>query len=118
MPDVELKTGECEGRVVVALLGELDITGAAGAEAAIMALAARDQYLILDMSAVDFLDCAALGALLGVQRLARRSGGDVVLAAPQPHVRRLLALTGKDEVFWVQGSVAAAVAGMAGCRGR
>jgi hypothetical protein len=39
-----------------------------------------------------------------------------VLAAPQPHARRLLTLTGQDEVFWVQASVAAAVAGLASCR--
>jgi hypothetical protein len=41
-----------------------------------------------------------------------------VLAAPQAHVLRLLALTGNDETFWVQASVAAAVAGIAGRRRR
>jgi anti-sigma B factor antagonist len=83
--------------------GELDVTGAAYAEAAITALVAPGQSLIIDMSALDFIDCSSLGALLRVQRLARR-GGDVVLAAPQWEVLRLLALTGKDEVFRVQGS--------------
>ena len=47
-----------------------------------------------------------------------RGGGDVVLAAPQPHVRRLLARTGNNEMFWVQASVEAAVAGLAGRRWR
>jgi anti-anti-sigma regulatory factor len=65
------------------------------------------------MSALDFIDCSSLGALLRVQGLARRGGGDVVLAAPQPHVLRLLALTGNDEVFSVQASAAAAVAAIA-----
>jgi hypothetical protein len=45
-------------------------------------------------------------------------GGNMMLAAPQPHVRRLLARTGNDEVFWVQASVEAAVAGLAGRRRR
>jgi anti-anti-sigma factor len=116
MPGVELTTSACDGHLVEALCGELDVTGAADAEAAITALVARGQYLVIDVSALDFLDCSALGALL--RALARRGGGDAVLAAPQPLVRRLLALTGNDEVFWVAVGVEAAVAGIAGRRKR
>ena len=109
MLGVELKTTVCEGRVVVALRGELDVTGAAVAEASITALVVPGQSLIIDMSALDFIDCASLCALLRVQGLARQAGGDVVLAAPQRHALRLLVLTGKDDAFWVHASVAAAV---------
>ena len=118
MPGVGLRTSACDSHVVAALHGELDITDAAGTEAAITALLARGQYLIIDMSALDFIDCSSLGALLRVQGLAQPGGGDVVLAAPQPHVQRLLALTGTDEAFCVQASVAAAVAGITSRRRR
>jgi anti-sigma B factor antagonist len=118
MPGVDFTTSAGDGHVVVALCGDLDVTGTADAEAAITVLMARGQSLIIDMSALDFLDCSALGALLRVQALARRGGGDVVLVAPQPLVRRLLALTGNDEVFWVHASVATAVAGIASRRRR
>lgn len=114
MPGVELKTSVCDGRVVVALRGDLDVTGVPDTESAMTALMARGQWLVVDMSALDFIDCASLAVLLGVQRLARRGGGDVILAAPQSHARRLLALTGKDEAFRVQPSVAAALAGIPG----
>jgi anti-sigma B factor antagonist len=113
MPDVELNTVVQDGHVVVILRGELDVTGAADAEAAITALVAPRRCLIIDTSALDFIDCCSLRALLRVQGLARRGGGDVVLAAPQPQLRRLLALTRMDEVFRVRASVAAAVAGAA-----
>jgi anti-sigma B factor antagonist len=118
MPGVGLRISACDSHVVAALHGELDITDAAGIEAAITALLARGQYLIIDMSALDFIDCSSLGALLRVQGLAQPGGGDVVLAAPQPHVQRLLALTGTDEAFCVQASVAAAVAGITSRRRR
>jgi anti-anti-sigma factor len=118
MPGVELKASVRDGHVVVVLRGDLDVTGAADAGAAIAALVVRGQSLVIDMSALGFLDCAALGALLRVQALARRGGGDVVLAAPPTLVRRLLALTGGDDVFCVQASVAAAVAGTASHRPR
>ena len=106
MPGVELNASVRDGFVVVVLRGDLDVTGAADAEAAIAALVAPGQTLIIDISALDFMDYASLRALLRVQTLARR-GGDVVLAAPQPHLLRLLALTGRDEVFCVPASVEA-----------
>ena len=82
MPGAELKTSVRGGHVVVALRGDLDIAGAADAEAAITGLMARGQILIIDLSALDFIDCSSLGALLRVRGLARRGGGDTVLAAP------------------------------------
>ena len=118
MPGVELKASVRGGRVVVALYGELDVTGAVDAEAAITARVVRGQSLIIDMSALDFIDCGSLDALLRVQELARCGGGNVVLAAPQPHVLRLLTLTSRDGAFCTQASVGAAVAGIAGRRTR
>jgi anti-anti-sigma factor len=55
----------------MALRGDLDVTGAADVEAAIAARVARGQSLVIDMSALDFIDCSSLGALLRAQRLAR-----------------------------------------------
>jgi anti-anti-sigma factor len=113
MPGVELKASVRDGLIVLVLRGDLDVTGAADAEAAIAALVAPCQIMIIDISALDFMDCTSLRALLRVQAEARRGGGDIVLAAPQPQVLRLLALTGTDELFCVQASMEAAVAGTA-----
>jgi anti-sigma B factor antagonist len=110
MPGIELETSARGGHVVVALRGELDVSGAASVEAAITAAVVPGQSLIIDMSALDFMDCASLGALLRVQGLARSFGGDVVLAAPARRAQRLLALSGQDQAFWVHPSVEAAVA--------
>jgi anti-sigma B factor antagonist len=118
MPGADFTTSARDGHVVAALCGDLDVTSAADAEAAITVLMARGQSLIIDMSALDFLDGSAPGALPRVRALARRGGGDVVLVAPQPLVRRLLALTGNDEVSRVHASVETAVAGIASRRRR
>jgi len=103
----------CDGYLVAALCGELDTVDAADVAAALAVLTARGRCLIVDMAALDFIDCSALGALLGVQILARQDGGDMVLAGPREHVRRILALTSLDDAFCVHGSVACAVASLA-----
>lgn len=106
----DLVTRLSGGHPVVALRGDLDISGSADAVSAIAGLTARRQVVIVDLSSVDFMDCFSLRALLRTRTLARQKGSDVHLAAPQPVVRRLLELTGSDAVFTVHGSVDAAAA--------
>jgi hypothetical protein len=94
MPGVELETSVRGGRVVVALRGDLDVTGAADAGPAITALVVPGHCLIIDMAAVDFIACGSL-------------------AAPQRHVPRLMALTGSGSRVLASCSVQAAGAGTA-----
>jgi hypothetical protein len=70
---------------------------------------ARDPRIIVDLAALEFIDCCALGALGRVRAQARQAGGDLLLAAPRGPVRRILALTGLSDVFSVHASVADAV---------
>jgi hypothetical protein len=65
MLGVELSTSACDGHVVVALRGALDLIGAADAEAAITALVVPDRCLIIDMSALDFIDADRLTLCCG-----------------------------------------------------
>jgi|HubBroStandDraft_2_1064218.scaffolds.fasta_scaffold174541_2 anti-sigma B factor antagonist len=103
--NVELRTRVCGGHVVVALIGVLDTTDAVPAAAALMALVPGGQELILDLEALEFIDCHAVHEMLGVRQSARQAGGDVLLAAPRGLVLRVLTLIG---VSGVQASVAAA----------
>ena len=98
MTTVELRARVCGSYAVVVLLGELDITNAESAVGAVAALAADGQPLIIDLEALDFIDCHATGALLEVRKTARQVGGDVLLAAPHGPVLRLLTLLGMPGV--------------------
>jgi anti-anti-sigma factor len=103
--NVELRTRVWRGYAVVVLCGELDTGDAVDTAAAVAALAAGGQQLIIDLEPLDFIDCHAVGALLGVRETARQAGGDVLLAAPRGSVLRLLTLLG---VPGVHASMAAA----------
>jgi anti-anti-sigma factor len=103
--NVELRTRACRGYAVVVLSGELDTSDAEDTAAAVAAVTAGGQQLIIDLETLDFIDCHAAGALLGVRETARKAGGDVLLAAPHGPVLRLLTVLG---VPGVHASVAAA----------
>ncbi len=104
-----LSTRYYGGHVVVALDGELDVVDAESVMAVLAAVVARDPRIIVDLAALEFIDCCALGGLGRVRAQARQAGGDLLLAAPRGPVRRILALTGLIEVFSVHASVEDAV---------
>jgi anti-anti-sigma factor len=63
MVSVDLSTRECDGYVIVALRGELDVLDAAGAAGALAAVTAREPRVIVDLAGLDFIDASGLGAL-------------------------------------------------------
>jgi anti-anti-sigma factor len=77
-----LSAGASEGHVVLALRGELDLVDAAGVAAILKALAARDRWIIVDLSGLKFIDVAGVAALSSGRRRARDAGGGLLLAAP------------------------------------
>jgi anti-anti-sigma factor len=66
--------------------------------------------VILELSAVEFVDSSGLGTLTRLLSLARSSGADLKLAAPSPQVHKLLQRTCLARVFRVHGSPEEAVA--------
>jgi anti-sigma B factor antagonist len=112
MFDVELKVPGLGGHAVVALYGELDLAGApAVASHLIAAVAACGPSVIVDLAGLDFIDCSGLEVLERAQKWTRENGGDVLLAGPQEHVRRLLRLLGLNGDFSVYSDVEHAASG-------
>lgn len=105
MFSVDLSTSEYGGHVVVALRGELDITGAAGVAAALAVVAARKPEIVVDLAGLEFIDSSGVAAPARGRRHARHAGGDLLLAAPRQQVLRVLTLTRLIDVFPVHASV-------------
>lgn len=90
----------------------LDARSAPDLKASIASFVASGwQWIVLDLSAVDFVDSSALGAIVsGLKTLGR--SGDLVIAGAQPPVNALFALTRMDKVFRMFPTPAAAVAAL------
>ncbi len=85
---------------VVALSGELDAHTAAQLRTLLAEqLLAGPGNLILDLSALSFIDSAGLATLIAADKGTRRAGMKLVLAAPAPSVRKVLAITGLESVL-------------------
>jgi anti-sigma B factor antagonist len=105
MFSVDLSTREFDGHIVVALGGELDLVDAAGVAAALVSVAAREPEIIVDLAALEFIDSSGVAALAHGRKLARRAGGDLLLAAPRQPVLRVLTITRLVDDFSVHASV-------------
>lgn len=104
---------EHPGHTVVPLPADIDIciAGQVGASVA-SALARGASVLVADASGTTFCDCAGVRALIGTHLRALQSGVQLRVVA-SPEMRRILQLTGADEVLDTYGSVADAIAGTA-----
>lgn len=101
---------ERDGAVVVQLTGELDLYNAHAVRDELFAVAARGpDRVVVDLSAVTFIDSTGLGALIEARtRLTNRSA--FLLAAPGFETRRALEISGLDRHFAVHESLDAALA--------
>jgi anti-anti-sigma factor len=83
--------------------GDLDMETTRYLHAAFSRVAAQPgQDVFVDLNDTTFCDCAGLTALVDEQRRLGRDGVTLVIENPPRLVRRLLAITGLDEVLSVR----------------
>jgi anti-sigma B factor antagonist len=112
MFSVHLATSDRGRWAVVTLCGELDVMDAAAVAAALAAAAGRGRVVIADLAGLTFIDASGVAALARARRHARHSGGDLLLAAPQRQVRRILTVAQPADASSVRTDVAEAIGSM------
>ncbi|MCX4820948.1 STAS domain-containing protein [Streptomyces sp. NBC_01142] len=68
------------------------------------------RHVVLDLSALQFMDSSGLNVLIKAGREARNTDGDLHLAAPAPAVRRLFEITGLSVATPIHPNVEEALA--------
>lgn len=94
-------------------VGELDAYTVGQFREALTGLSTASR-VVIDLSAVPFMDSAGLGALIGGIRRTRENNGEVSVACSRPTLTRLLHTTGFDRIVPVVEDVEAAVAALDG----
>lgn len=95
-----------DGRFLIRLSGEIDLMCRENLQQL------RFQYLrspardvVADVSGVVFMDSAGLSALVSFHNAAIERGGRLSLAGAAPNLRRLLGISGLDQVFTLTAEV-------------
>lgn len=114
MRECQIKQETLAGVDVVHLDGSLDSHSFPRLESTMASLRNGNRNLIvLDCGNLDYINSAALGALIGFARRARENGGDMKLASLPPKVRNIIDLLGFDKILHILPDVSQAVAGFA-----
>lgn len=108
MCTVDIITRDGAGQVVAVLRGELDVAYAALIAARLSLVAASQRAIIVDLAGLRFIDSSGVAALVRARRHARHAGGDLLLAAPQDQVLRVLTVTRVIDSFSICADVDAA----------
>jgi len=96
---------------LVALAGEADVTGSETLHALLEAeTSKRPGLLVIEMSALRYMDSAALQAILRAHLALDKHGGRLALVSPHDTVARVLHMTEVDRIVPVYPSLTEATA--------
>jgi anti-sigma B factor antagonist len=111
--DLTVRSSVVGGWTVLSVEGEVDLyTAPAVREAAIGAMEAGADHLLLDLTEVPFMDSSGLGVIVACLKRLRELGGDLaVVSPPSSPPTKLLSLTGLDHAIPTHATVDEAVAG-------
>lgn len=110
--DLRLEDSQHGEATVVAVAGELDALSAPQLDAHLTGLWTNlPDYLVVDLSEVEFLDSTGLGVLIKALTHLRENGAEMAVVATTPRVLKVLAITGMDQVMTVAASVSGAIPG-------
>ena len=96
---------EERGTLVVELEGEIDLEQSPKARSLLLECVGRGGPVLVDLSAVAYMDSSGVASLVEALQKARASGQLFALAAPSPAVARVLELARLDKVFTIHAKV-------------
>jgi len=107
---VQIHTNKEGKATVVQLQGKVDATSAPSVEQALVgAIEQGEKKLVIDCASLDFISSAGLRSLLLAVKKMKAAGGQIALAALQPHVKEVFDISGFSSLFVIHGSKADAI---------
>jgi anti-sigma B factor antagonist len=101
MTELRIGVEHSDAATLVVLRGDLDLATAAELRECLIEVIDEGTRIVVDLEAVEFLDSAGLGILVGGLKRARTRGGELELVSSSRHVLKPMELTGLDRVFTI-----------------
>jgi anti-sigma B factor antagonist len=101
---------ESEGRLIVALEGEIDLEQAGAVRRALLDSLKKGRNVLVDLSKVTYIDSSGIASLVEGLQVAKKQKSELALVSVSQRVRRVLELARLDKVFLIHADLAAATA--------
>ena len=101
---------EEQGRLVVALGGEIDLDRAPEVRSLLLDCVARGRDVLVDLSRVTYIDSSGIASLVEALQNAGKGGTTLGLVAVSPAALRVFELARLDTVFAIHPDIGAALA--------
>jgi anti-sigma B factor antagonist len=101
---------EVNGNLVVTLTGEIDLDRAPAVRRQLLDCVKRQQDVLVDLSAVTYIDSSGIASLVEALQWAKRRGSDLRLVAVSAQAIRVFELARLDKVFSIHPTIDAALA--------
>ena len=114
-PSISLKAENQrrDGNHVILLEGEADaFTAPVAREALEKSLRADANVIVVDLTAVTFIDSTMLGVFIEATQLLRARGGAFGIACTDEHIRKVFRITGLDGIIQIYVSACEAVSSL------
>jgi anti-sigma B factor antagonist len=98
-PQIIRDTRTENGITVIAAEGEIDLATTPQLTAALEEAAMASPYVIVDLSAVTYMDSSGFGALLGATKTLRPGGNSLYLVGCSSNIERMLVITRLSTIF-------------------
>jgi anti-sigma B factor antagonist len=110
VPEFEFSSSESDGTLVVSMVGDLDIVTSRQLDDLLADSRARIDRVVLDLSAVDFMDTSSLAVIVGHWKGLVAAGGSLALAGARFQYTRTLWITGLADRIPMYDTVELAIA--------
>src|SRR3954469_23239212 len=101
---------ESEGRLIVALEGEIDLEQAGAVRRALLDALKKGRNVLVDLSQVTYIDSSGIASLVEGLQVAKKQKIDLALVSVSQRVRRVLELARLSQVFAIPADLATATA--------
>jgi len=102
-PAAFLRSEEDGGVPVLSVRGEIDVYTSPEFRRELQNLVGLDtRTVVVDFSAVDFIDSSGLGVLVGALKRMREQEGRIVLRGMTPSTKKVFDITGLTDLFSVE----------------
>lgn len=104
--DVSVTSRANGDRTVVAVTGEIDVyTAPVLREELASLIDSQHTDLVVDLTAVRFMDSTGLGVLVGALKKVRTLGGELQLVIDQDKILKVFRITALTQVFTIHSSL-------------